>query len=171
MTIAGSLALQMGDIGSGKDPRDMKDWKFWAAAAMKGGSFGYLGDFLFMDYNDYGEGLGDQLVGPAGDFWFDIGQMTVGNGIALANGDDVNLGKQLTRFVGKYLPGSKIPVIKTAFERAFIDQLMVMSDPQAHKSFRRSEAKLLKDKGQERWWKKGELSPDRSPDLSKAWEE
>lgn len=171
MTIAGAAALQMGDIASGKDPQDMTNPKFWGAAAMKGGSFGYLGDFLFMDYNDYGEGLGDQLVGPAGDFWFDIGQMTIGNGIALASGEDVNLGKQLTRFVGKYLPGSKIPVIKTAFERAFIDQLMVMSDPQAHKSFRRSEAKLLEDKGQERWWKKGELSPDRSPDLSKAWEE
>lgn len=170
MTIAGAGALQLSNIASGKDPQDMSDPKFWGQAAMKGGSFGYLGDFLFSDFNEYGASMGDMALGPSANFWFDIGKMSIGSGMKLVNGEDTSLQKQAIQFVHKFMPASKLPVIKAAFERNIIDQLLLAADPKARESFRRSEQKLLKDKNQKRWWKKGTTSPQRLPDFNKAWQ-
>jgi len=170
MTIAGAATLQMQNIASGKDPQDMYDWKFWGQAAMKGGSFGYLGDFLFADYNEYGASFGESLLGPSSKFWFDIGKMSIGTGMKVATGEETEIQKQAVQFVQRYMPASKIPVVKSVFERSIIDQLLLAVDPKAASSFKKSEQKLMKDKKQERWWKKGEPSPNRAPDFEKVWQ-
>lgn len=166
MTIAGAGALQMSNLASGKDPQDMNDPKFWGQAAMKGGSFGYLGDFLFADYNEYGASFGESLLGPSSKFWFDIGKMSIGTGMKVAAGEETEIQKQAVQFAQKYMPASKIPVVKSVFERSIIDQLLLAVDPKAAASFRKSEQKLMKDKNQKRWWKKGDALPNRAPDFS-----
>lgn len=46
-TITGAMMLQVQSMLAGQDPRDLIDWKVWAASALKGGTLGIYGDFLY----------------------------------------------------------------------------------------------------------------------------
>jgi hypothetical protein len=46
-----------------------------------------------------------------------------------------------------------------------IDQVRMMIDPDAKKRMRDLEKKYKKDRGQEYWWRPGQMTPDRAPNL------
>lgn len=77
-TVMGYLAMSAKDILKGREPRDVfsdkyiLDPKTFSAAFTQGGGAGIFGDLLFQDYNRYGQGFSETLLGPtfgaAGDF-------------------------------------------------------------------------------------------------------
>ncbi|KAK6697397.1 hypothetical protein SNK04_014149 [Fusarium graminearum] len=54
-TVMGAVSMQISDMLSGRDPRDMTDPRFGIAAMLKGGSLGLYGDFLFSESSRYGQ--------------------------------------------------------------------------------------------------------------------
>lgn len=64
-TLTGAMMVQVQDLLGGKDTRPMMDWKFWSAAALKGGTLGLYGDFIYSNSGTtrYGTGL-EALAGP-----------------------------------------------------------------------------------------------------------
>jgi hypothetical protein len=51
------------------------------------------------------------------------------------------------------------------------DQLDLIADPEAHKAWRTAERKLMNEKGQGMWWRRGEALPHRLPDLETLWQD
>lgn len=72
-TAFGYLAMAAKDLTKGKKPRDVNDWKTWAAAMQQGGGFGIYGDFLFGEASRAGgsplETLSGPTLGKAVDMW------------------------------------------------------------------------------------------------------
>ena len=68
MAVASSLLgygiMTLKDLIKGKNPRDPKSAKTWAAALMQGGGVGILGDFLFGEYNRFGRNSLESVLGP-----------------------------------------------------------------------------------------------------------
>ncbi|HTQ33529.1 MAG TPA: hypothetical protein VMI30_05125 [Stellaceae bacterium] len=63
-TVLGYLAMTLKDLAKGRTPRDPDSPKTWAAAMMQGGGLGILGDFLFGEYNRFGQNFTETLAGP-----------------------------------------------------------------------------------------------------------
>ncbi|ARS27609.1 hypothetical protein [Sphingomonas sp. KC8] len=162
-TLLGGLAMQAKDVAKGKDPRPIGSVDFWGAALLQGGGMGVAGDFLFSDVNRFGGGLPVTLAGPVASFVDDTRRLTLGNALQLPGDEPTNFGRELTRFVGKYTPGSSIWYSRLAFQRVLLDQLQYELDPDAAKAFSRLEDRAWKDFGQNYYWAPGELTPDRAP--------
>lgn len=62
--IMGYLAMSLKDLAKGRHPRDPLDVKTWAAALMQGGGAGIFGDFLFGEYNRFGQNFSETMLGP-----------------------------------------------------------------------------------------------------------
>lgn len=173
--LLGGLSLQLKQIAAGRDPRDMggpSDPKtaasFWGAAMLQGGGLGIYGDFLFADLNRFGGGFATTLAGPlvgkANDFW----NLTAGNVAQLASDETTHFGRELVRFSKGLIPGGNIWYLKLGFERAFLDQLQYLVDPEAADAFRRQQKNWARNTGQEFFWQPGAAMPTRAPDLGAA---
>ena len=77
----------------------------------------------------------------------------------------------LVRFAGKYTPGSSLWYARLALERGVLDQLNIMADRKAKSKMGRTVKRYKKQYGQNYWWKPGNLSPARSPNLENMFEE
>lgn len=165
-TIFGALALQLKQISAGRDPRDMSDWKeFIPASVLQGGGLGIFGDFMFANVNRYGSGLGSTLAGPMIERVDNLRNLTIGNLAELAAGQETKFGKELLRFAKGNTPGSNIWYIRLAWERMLLDQLQYLADPEANKAFKRQQQFWKKEFGQDYFWRPGQMTPDRAPDL------
>lgn len=165
-TLFGGLALQLKQLAAGRDPRDMKDEKFWTAALLQGGGLGIYGDFLFANINRFGGGFTQTLGGPVVQRADDLWNLTAGNLVQLASGEKTQFGRELVRFLKGNVPGSNIWYIRTAWERNVMDQLQFLMDPEAAKAFKRQQRYWQRNYGQEYWWRPGERLPDRAPDMA-----
>lgn len=175
MTLMGGLSLQLKQIAAGRDPRAMfdkdgrPDPKFVAAAFMQGGGLGIYGDLAFSNLNRFGRSAAETVLGPIPALGQDTLNLTVGNLAQLATGDDTNFGGELVRYLGNYTPfAGSIWYGSLAFERAVLNQIQHAIDPQADRRFRNQVRRWQRDFGQEFWWKPGESTPDRAPDLAAA---
>lgn len=63
--ITGYLVMSLKDMLKGRTPRAPDTPATWEAALMQGGGLGILGDFLFGDYNRFGQNFSETLLGPA----------------------------------------------------------------------------------------------------------
>jgi hypothetical protein len=63
-TIFGYLAGAAKDTARGLTPRDPRDPKTWVKAMAQGGGLGLYGDFLFGEFNKYGNSALASLMGP-----------------------------------------------------------------------------------------------------------
>jgi hypothetical protein len=169
-TLMGALALQLKEMSKGRDPMPMTSSNFWGAAFMQGGGAGIYGDFLFGNVNRFGGGLSSTIAGPVVGFADDVRELTIGNLVQAAQGDDTNFASDLIRFGGRYTPGSNIWYSRLAFERLILDQAQTMADPKAREKLRRIRRRY-KQKGQNYWWRPGAIVPDRLPDVSNVMEE
>lgn len=168
MTMAGAITMQMRELAKGRDPRNMKDTKFWGAAVLQGGGLGIWGDFLFADLNRFGAGKAGTVAGPVTQFLGDTIDLTVGNVAELATGEDTHFGKELVRYMDRNMPGGSIWYLRLATDRLITDELEKMVDPKAYAAFRRREQSAKRDYGQEYWWRPGQVAPSRAPDVTKA---
>lgn len=121
LTLFGALALQLGDMAFGKNPRPMNTGKFWLAAAMKGGGLGVFGDILYTGMG--GDNAGGQpnwtnLAGPVISKALQLGNLTLGNiGQAMA-GKKTNFGAEALQF-----GAANTPFIRLWYAKAAIDHL------------------------------------------------
>ncbi len=170
-TVWGALALQLKQLAAGRDPRQMggeKTLEFWGAAALQGGGFGLFGDFLFADLNRFGGGLATTITGPLVGHAWDAWQLTAGNVMQIANGDDPKAGREAVTFIKGNVPLSTLWFLRLPYERAVLDNLQRMVDPEADKSFKAKIRTWQRDTGQEFFWAPGTSAPQRGPDISAA---
>lgn len=174
LTLGGAMAVQLGNVINGKDPQPMdptteQGLKFWLQALFKGGGLGIVGDFIFSDMTRFGNTPADQLVGPTTTLISDALSLTVGNAQKALTGKKTHIGRDVVRKVGRNMPIiSSLPYTRGAYQRLILDQLDYLVDPEAHKYFREQQQKLKRETGQSYWWRPGQTSPDRPPELSDA---
>lgn len=160
-TVMGALAIQLREISKGKNPRqDTDDPKFWMAAALQGGGMGLFGDFLFQDYNRFGQSIGGTLAGPV------VGTaqslLKAGDLYGLAEGDwsPNEFASDVFKVGSKEIPGINLWYSRLAIERLFLDQVEGMIDPKYQARMHRLERKAQKEYGQKYWWRPGEALPE-----------
>lgn len=171
MTMMGALGLQARQIAQGKDPMDMTTPQFWGSAALSGGGLGIWGDFLFSDVNRFGGGIPVTLAGPVADVANDARNLTIGNLIKLAQGEETSFGPDSIRFLKSIAPGSNIWYARLLLERYVWDYLLEETDPKAKQKMLNAERRIMRDYDQRYWWRPGKKLPDRPPDLEAAVDE
>lgn len=172
-TLGGMMSLWLKDMAAGRDPRPMagpdgNPTRFVFASMMQGGGLGIFGDFLFADLNRYGGGLATTLAGPVIERGTQLINLTAGNMIQLAAGEDTNFVSELRRFGGGVTPGSTIWYLRTAWQRMVLDQLEAAADPDAYRRFRSRARFFERRHGNQHWWGPGDVTPDRAPDAAAA---
>jgi hypothetical protein len=176
MTVLGAFAYQAKQIQRGKDPVNMnpendQGRRFWMSAMMQGGGLGIFGDFLLADVNRFGRGPAMTFAGPVAEFGDNVARLTVGNVQELALGEDTQIGREIIDFAGRYMPGGSLWYGRAAFERLVLDQLQQFVDPKARDDFRRMQNFAQREYGQRYFWRPGETTPHRAPNLEAAIEE
>jgi hypothetical protein len=177
-TMLGGMALLLGDMASGKDPRQIYDeddpnklLDFGVKAMMKGGGLGHFGDFFESVASasaDPWKSTG--LMGPAaGQVLGAMGPATYHGISALATGDE----KETERFtnyayksVKGLVPGQNLWFLKGFLHNVMLDDLQEMANPGYRK---RLKERAREDYNQEYWLGRGEES--RAPNISNIWGE
>lgn len=168
LTGMGALALQMKELKSGRDFRDMTDPRFWQASALQGGGLGLLGDFAFSNVNRFGGGLGETLSGPVVSAFNTARELTFGNAQQILEGEDPRIGRDLVKALKGNTPGGNIWYLQLAYQRLLLDQLQKAVDPEAERDFRRLERFHEREFGNEYFWAPGEALPSRPPSIEAA---
>lgn len=168
-TVLGGMAIQLNEIASGRDPKNMLDdgmagipgLRFGMASMMKGGALGLYGDFLFSDQTQGGQSALAAIGGPiAGDIeaLFKLKDNA-------AAGEVNQTGGKLVRFAKSHIPGANLWYTKAATDHMIFHQLQEYFSPGY---LRRMEQRARKDFNQRFWWEPGDALPDRAPNLGAA---
>ena len=165
MTVLGALAIQLKEAVKGRDPRPMDSAGFWGAAVAQGGGFGIFGDFFQSGTNRFGGGIAGTLAGPMAGAGQDVFNLTAQNVVDAIQGKDAHAGRDLTRFVRRYMPGGSLWYARLPLERLVFDRMQMALDPEAFQDFRRREKQRRRDYGNRSWWQQGDLAPERAPAL------
>lgn len=179
LTIGGAISIQMRETSKGNDPRPMNEPRFWMAALLQGGGLGVLTDAIYASESRNGKSSQAAAFGPGGQFAADAYEATIGNGVSISErmrkGDDfeeavgrADIGRDLTNMPRRWLPGSNFWFARAAWNRAVIDQLQRIVDPEAEEDFARRSKRLATENGQGQWWANGDGSPARAPDMANA---
>jgi hypothetical protein len=167
-TVMGALAMQLKEMSKGRDPRPMDSPEFWGAAFLQGGGLGIYGDFLFSDVNRFGGGLAETIAGPVVGFANDVRNLTLGNVMQVASGEDSNAASEMVKFVQRYTPGSSLWYMRLGLERMLFDRLQLYTDPKASQKFRNVQKKYKREYDQDYWWAPGKSTPSRAPNVGAA---
>lgn len=169
LTVFGALAMELKDMASGKDPRDLTTPKAWGAAFAQGGGAGVFGDMLYT-------GMGGQnragvpnwmsLFGPVIGSAFEAADVTVGNLGEAMKGKQTHAGAEIFRFTRSHLPFVNLWYAKAALDHAGLQDLQEFLSPGY---LSRMQDTARKDWNQSFYWRPGSGAPDRGPDLSKAF--
>lgn len=168
-TVLGGMAIQLGEIAAGRDPKDITDDKKWGvpglrfglASFLKGGAIGLYGDFLFSDTSQGGSSPLAALGGPiAGDLEsiFKLKDNA-------ADGEVNQTGGKLVRLAKSHLPGANLWYTKAATDHLIFNQLQDYFSPGY---LRRMKQRAHKEFKQSYWWEPGDSKPDRGPNLGAA---
>lgn len=165
-TVLGAVAMQAKDIARGRDPRNMDDAEFWAAAFIQGGGAGIFGDFIYsgiQGQNRFGKGIVETAAGPVASLTNDLGRLVFGTISDVGTGEFGKIPKRGVDFALSYAPGKSLWYTRLAFERMIADQLKRQVDPKARSRFRRAINRRRKEYDQDHWWRPGEAAPRRLP--------
>jgi len=134
-TMMGYLSLTLKDILKGKEPSEAfsvengLNVEVLTKAFVQGGGAGIYGDFLFGEYNKYGQTLTQNLLGPTFGSIDDIARIYSNTLEAVQTGDTDPLVKNATRFAVSNTPGLNLFYTKTALDYMFIYGLMEKTNP------------------------------------------
>jgi len=168
-TVLGGMAIQLGEIAAGRDPKDITDDKKWGipglrfglASFLKGGAMGLYGDFLFSDTSQGGSSPLAALGGPiAGDL-----EAVFKLKDNAADGEVNQTGGKLVRLAKSHLPGANLWYTKAATDHLIFNQLQDYFSPGY---LRRMKQRAHKEFKQSYWWEPGDSTPDRAPNLGAA---
>lgn len=169
-TILGTFGLQMSQLVLGKDPRDFEDWRTWGAGALKGGGLGIFGDFLFSSTSGYDRGLETEVSGTTVGLASDVFKILVGapdkllDDPSAKNYDRVK--RDIFKLVSRNTPAVNLWYSRLAVERLFLDQIERMLDPQFDKRTNAMERKMMRETGQQYYWRRGDTAPLRAPRIA-----
>jgi hypothetical protein len=169
----GAVAMALKDMKDGRDPRkwlDEKtwlDWKHWGAALLQSGGLGIYGDLLFSDANRFGGGLESTIAGPLAGRVSDVGDLIIGEPLKALKGQKTTVGRSATKLARRNVPFTNMWFTSVVYQRAVMDALQRMADPEGAAALRREETKRLRDYGQGYWYPPGSPAPRRAPDLSR----
>jgi hypothetical protein len=171
LTAGGALAIQLKELARGRDPKDMDNRRFLAAAALQGGGLGIFGDLIGTTENRFGGGIGSTLLGPGVQTVSNVKALTIDNIIASIDGDDKtkpNVGRDAVKLLRQEVPGSSLFYTRLAYERLFADQVQQWIDPDAGDAFRRMEKRADEQGGG--YWAPPGTGPSswRTPDMNVA---
>ena len=147
-TMMGYLSVQLKEILKGKEPLEVfsdetaLNPELLTKAMLQGGGMGIYGDFLFGEYNKYGQTLSQSLLGPTFGSIDDIARIY--NNVL--SGDVDAITKNATRFAISNTPGYNLFYTKTALDYLFIYGLMERANPGY---LRRMERRMKPDMEQE----------------------
>lgn len=167
-TVFGALSLQVQNLLNGKDMQDMSDSKFWINAMAKGGGLGFLGDFIANGLDDnsrYGAWGTIQFLGPiAGDVLegYDVMTSLVDEGLY---DKDTKPAARAVRIVRSHTPFVNMWYTGTILDRACLNELQDYLSPGY---LDRMETRTRNSWGQDYWWRPGESTPDRAPEMAEA---
>lgn len=166
-TLAGGMMLQTQALLSGQDPRPMDDWKFWAAAFIKGGSLGLYGDFLYSQSGTtrYGSGPLEVLAGPTIGSAATAVTALVQAGNAMAEGKDTHLAAKMINMGKGYIPAQNLWYTRAATDHIIFQNAQEALSPGYLANMR---ARSQREFNQGWWWSPGEVLPDRLPDMKNA---
>ena len=168
-TVLGGMAIQLGEIAAGRDPKDITDdeklgvpgLRFGIASFLKGGALGLYGDFLFSDTSQGGQSFIGAIGGPiAGD----IEALSKLKGSA-ADGKGSQVGGNLVRFAKSHTPAANLWYTRAATDHLIFNQLQDYFSPGY---LRRMKQRARKEFKQSYWWEPGDTTPDRAPNLGAA---
>lgn len=165
-TALGALVTQAKQVVTGKDPIDMTSPKFWLKAFSQGGGAGFMGDIILSDTTeDRGQfdTLGKLALGPTFTSASELLELTKGNVDEAIAGKDTHIGAEALKFARSHLPYVNLWYAKAALDHLLLHGIQETLSPGY---LQRVQNKAQKDWGQEYWWKPGEATPDRAPDLS-----
>ena len=168
-TLAGAMIIQVREMLSGKDPRNMADdpLKFWPAAFMQGGALGIYGDFFYsVNSTRYGSGPLEALSGPTVGPLLELGLVQPLTAAKKAvEGQETHLAAQTLHDAKGFIPGNNIWYTKAALDHLIWQQAMEALSPGYLSNIR---SRTAKEYGQDWWWTPGEAAPDRAPNLGAA---
>lgn len=185
LTIAGALAIEMGEMINGRDPvlprllaeKKVPDAGYWFRALARAGGLGVVGDVLTLPQE--GDGLAGLLAGPVGSQAERFRKRLTGG-----FGDAVDYLEHQSGFIGdaelkkrkegkaardtiasvrELVPGSTIWYLRLAGERLVFNQLQRQFDPSAEEVFKRHERLQKRRLGNDYWWRPGDAAPVRAP--------
>ncbi|MDG9783881.1 hypothetical protein [Metapseudomonas otitidis] len=168
-TVLGGMAIQLGELAAGRDPKDITDdgtlgvpgLRFGLASMLKGGSLGLYGDFLFSNSTQAGTSAVISFLGPIASDAESINRIKDMAGDA--NFDAT--GGNIVRFIKSHLPGANLWYTKAATDHLIFNQLQEFFSPGY---LRRIERRAKKEFNQSFWWSPGESTPERAPDFGAA---
>jgi hypothetical protein len=167
LTVFGALAIQLKDLLTGKDPRDMTTVKFWGAAFAQGGGVGIFGDLLYTGMggnNRAGVPNWTSLLGPVISSGFEAIDLTAGNIGQAMRGERTRFGAETVRFTRSHLPFVNLWYAKAALDHAVLHDLQEYLSP-GYLSRMRQAAR--REWGQDFWWRPGQGMPERAPEMGR----
>ncbi|MBV8896122.1 MAG: hypothetical protein JO051_06410 [Acidobacteriaceae bacterium] len=164
LTMGGALSMQAKQVLQGKDPRDMKDPWFWGEAALAGGAMGIYGDFFKEAFSRNDTSLTETMLGPLADIPATLQGFTSGARRAAEEGQNVNFGAKLAKFMHTNTPGTWYTQLIA--NRMILDQIQKSIDRDYAGSFARQQDRARKLTHQGFWWAPGQATPSRGPDFS-----
>jgi hypothetical protein len=151
-TIFGAVAMEINDVFSGRDPRDLTKPRNMLAALLKGGALGIYGDFLFNEASSQGRSMVETLAGPAVGTLAGIDALTRGNLIQAARGEETDFGAEAVRVGRGLTPGMNLWYAKAALDHLIFQNLQEHFSPGY---LARTKAKAQRDFGTTWWWAPG----------------
>lgn len=182
LTLGGALAIQLREMVKGNDPRPMDNATFWTAALLQSGGLGIAGDFLYAAQARNGKTSALTALGSPAALASDLWDLTGGNVAqvvqGMSDGEDLGdavggarIGQDTARFLARYAPWSSLWWARAAWDRAVVDQMQKLIDPDAEAQFRRQSRRLEREYGVGQWWPEGSAAPQRAPDLATVTQE
>lgn len=138
-TLFGYGAMTVKDLLKGKTPRDPSKAATWTAAFVQGGGAGIYGDFLFGEYNRFGNSLAASIAGPAAGTLSDLANIYA----RVRDGDSA--AQASLRFLLNNVPGNGLFYVRGPFDYLIGHQLFEMMNPGY---FRRMQRRVERENGQ-----------------------
>lgn len=174
MMMAGAVAIQVGEMLSGRDPQDMTDQDFWVRAMLRGGGLGPLGDVLTVGTTTWGGGAEAYVAGPVIGALGDAMQLVGVNAVDaigdMQRGESVDTGflMETRDILSRYTPGAQLPILGPAFDRLVLDQLLLLLDPEAVDAMAKKATRRENLYGNAAFWPSASPLPQRAPDMGNA---
>jgi hypothetical protein len=162
-TVVGAVSLQSKEILKGRDPRGMDNGQFWIEALGQGGALSVFEAMLEADSGF--ERVGRQLAGPVPALLEQTFNLTAGNVVQALQGKETKAGRETAKFIERYAPGSNLWYSRLIVQRYVWNNLERLLNDDFEADARRA-ARWSKNWGfGDAWWRPGELTPQRGPEL------
>jgi hypothetical protein len=145
-TAMGYIANATKDILKGREPREVltreRALKSFTEAFVAGGGAGIYGDFLFGEYNRYGQSFTQTLAGPTFGTLDDVARIYG----SMMSGDIDKAGERAVNFISRNVPGANLFYLKMGIDYLFLHGISEMMNPGY---MRRLERRIERETGSE----------------------